>query len=62
MPFRHIVFSIIATLLLCTTPAHAGLLDSLTSESQTIGFVPKTADNIGKQGVAGGIARLGNAD
>ena len=49
MPFRHIVFFIIATLLLCTAPAHAGLLDSLTSESQSIGFVPKTADNIGKQ-------------
>ena len=49
MPFRHIVFSIIATLLLCTAPAHAGLLDSLTSESQTIGFVPKTADNIGNR-------------
>ena len=37
-------------LMMTVAPARAGLLDALLpEEGRTIGFVPKTADNIGKQ-------------
>lgn len=50
MPFRRILFCVAAVLALSISPARAGLLDAiLPEEGATIGFVPKTADNIGKQ-------------
>ena len=50
MPFRRILFCVAVIFILGVVPARAGLLDSiLPEEGPTIGFVPKTADNIGRQ-------------